>query len=187
MITGGSETREPSGNKRGSERGVALLISLIVVTIVIMLIASTLYVITSSTTASGVGKKYATAAEAADGAIELTKDGIGLIFKKKSLPSIIPGTCEGESYNFEYALKNTAQPCTFSTVLPGTLGTQYTAKVTVEFVASGRLLGSRIEFPPRHAGGMAGGAALYYRINSVVKNNNDNTTAENSVLYRSTD
>jgi hypothetical protein len=184
MVIGEPKKGQRLREKLRPERCVALVIALIVVAVVMMLIMSTLYVITSSTTISGAGKRYATASEAADGAVELAKDSIGLILRKGSLPSIIPGTCVGKSYDLDYAVNNVGNPCTFSLTLPGTLGTQYDATITVEFPTAGVSYGSRIEFPPRYVAGKTG-QSFYYRINTIVKNKQDNTVAENSVLYGS--
>ncbi len=173
-------------SKLKTDGGVALVTALIITAVVFLLIMSSLYVITSSTSISGAGRRYATASEAADGAVELAKDTISLTWRIEDLPSIVPaGPCEGKSYDLSYAAQNLNNPCTKTITLPGTMNEYYKATVTIEYLYSTGQAGSRIEFPPRFVGGMSG-VGLYYRITTIVTDKKKNTTAENSVLYRFT-
>ncbi|MEK6698005.1 MAG: hypothetical protein AABZ10_03075 [Nitrospirota bacterium] len=174
-------------SKLKADGGVALVTALIITAVVFLLIMSSLYVITSSTSISGAGKRYATASEAADGAVELAKDTISLTWRIEDLPSIIPtGACEGgPSYDLSYAVQNLNSPCTKTITLPGTMNEYYKATVTIVYLYSAGQAGSRIEFPPRFVGGMSG-VGLYYKITTIVRDTKKNTSAENSVLYRFT-
>jgi Tfp pilus assembly protein PilX len=173
-------------SKLKADSGVALVAALIITAVVFLLIMSSLYVITSSTSISGAGKRYATASEAADGAVELAKDTITLTWRTEDLPSIVPaGNCEDKAYDLSYAVQNLNNPCTKTITLPGTMNVGYDAKVTIEYLYLTGQAGSRIEFPPRFVGGMSG-VGLYYKITTIVKDTKKNTTAENSVLYRFT-
>ncbi|OGW29542.1 MAG: hypothetical protein A2X56_12970 [Nitrospirae bacterium GWC2_57_13] len=167
-----------------TERGVALVTALIVTLVVFLLIMSTLYVITTSTSMSGAGKRYATAADAGDGVVELTKELITVIWRDDDRPPAFPTEpCDGETYDVAYAVATLNTKCTQTLTLPG-IGTSYTATVTIEYLYAVGQAGSRIEFPPRYVAGMSG-VGLYYRIITIVTGPN-NTTAENSVLYRFT-
>ncbi len=165
--------------------GVALIMALIVTLLVFLLVMSTLYVITQSTGISGAGKRYATASEAADGAAEVVKEGIRKVWQKEPLPSILIDTCFGQTYNFKSAAETKNTPCITTMTLPSTIISKYSATVSVEYLFTLGQAGMRITFPPKSVGGFSG-VATYYRITTVVAGPN-NTSAENSVLYRYTE
>lgn len=169
-----------------NNNGVALLIALLMSVAIMALVAGALYFITQSTTMSGAGKRYATAAEASDGAVEVMKNSIYLVFHGNAAPNVFtdPGNC----------LTNAIQQCTgqdpcqgsLCTVtinLPGTVG-GYTATVTVQRLYTVAIPGGRLEFA-KSAGG-APSTAIFYRITTSVTGP-DNTTADNAALYRLTD
>jgi Tfp pilus assembly protein PilX len=172
-------------NRSGRESGVALVVALIVVTVVLLLVVSTMYVVTSSTTMSGVGKKYATASEAADGGVMLTEEAITVIreLRPDNLPTLIPGTCNGQTYTLKDTVGTVNLLCEYNITLPGTLGNAYDTTIKLQLLGGIGTAGSRIEFPPRYTAGMSG-VAYFYKIDVIVRNKADNTTAENSVLYR---
>ncbi|HAK61243.1 MAG TPA: hypothetical protein DCO77_12835 [Nitrospiraceae bacterium] len=179
---------------RNNQKGIALVTALVVVLVVFLMIMSTLYIATISTKISGAGKRYATAQDAGDGSIEVIKDAIDKLWYNDSLPDLFTDgtikppypdcTGSGESSHLFNAIENIGNPCTMTMTLPGTVGGNYTAKVTVEFVFRAGLPGSRIEFPPRFTAGKSN-TAMFYRITTIVTGP-DNTTAENAVLYRYT-
>ena len=82
----------------GNERGIALVMALIITLVVFLLIMSTIYVTTTSTKISGAGKRYASASEAADGAVEVMKDAINLTTYGEPISSLpLTGTSDLEN------------------------------------------------------------------------------------------
>ena len=171
--------------KLRSDRGIALVTALIVTLIAFMLIMSTLYVITSSITISGAGKRYATASECADGAVEVMKNAINLMIYGKST-SDLP-LVEATAGDLEHAIMNAgaSNARTVTLTLPSTAFLQkFTATIIIENLFTKSLPGGRIEFG-RSAGGGAGSTAVYYRISTVCQGPK-NTRAETTALYRFT-
>jgi hypothetical protein len=163
-----------------TNKGVALVVALLVSLATILLIMSTAYFVMHSTSMSGAGKRYATASEAADGAIEVMKDAINLVFMGEPVSSL--------------PLKDATPPCLVDAIfqeqnrcvttllLPGTdLLSEYKATITVMRLYASALPGNRIEFA--RAGGGAPSVAVYFRINTVVTGTGG-TRAETSALYR---
>ena len=150
------------------------------------LAAGVLYFLTQSTIMSGAGKRYATAAEAADGAVNVMKDSINLIMWGEpitALPIATGGCLEG--YALSNAVLNNNTTCSTTITLPTALGGNYTATVTVTRLYSITLPGGRLEFA-RSAGGVSS-TAIFYRITATVRGaGSDNSVAENSALYRFT-
>jgi Tfp pilus assembly protein PilX len=164
----------------GNERGIALVMALIITLVVFLLIMSTVYVTTTSTRISGAGKRYASASEAADGAVEVMKDAINLITYGDSISSL-PFTNTSTS-GLMTALSQINAPTKVTLDLTGTsLFQTYTAEIIVERLYSQAIPGGRLEFA-RSAGG-SGGTAVYYKINAVVTGPN-NSRAETTALYR---
>ena len=162
------------------ERGVALVAALMISLSVMLLIVSTVYFVLHSTSISGAGKRYATASEAADGAVEVMKDTINLIIMGEtvsSLPIVDPSSpCLVDS------VLNEQISCTTTLTLPGSsLFSDYNAQITVMRLYASWLPGSRLEFA--RAGGGAPTTAVYFRINTIVKGPGS-TRAETSALYR---
>lgn len=164
-----------------NQKGFALVTAIIISVAVFVMIIGMLYFVTKSTTMSGLGKQYATACEAADGAAEILKDGI---VNLTQLPSGMPSTCN-EGYSFNLAATTFSKPCTMNLTLPGVLGTTYQVLVTVTMTGYKVSSGYRIEFPPKpYAGGGNGIIDTYKFAIQVVGGGSNNTKCENSVLYR---
>jgi hypothetical protein len=162
-----------------TNRGIALVMAILISLALMLLVISTLYFISRSTSISGAGKRYATASEAADGAVEVMKDAINLTLMGEpvsSLPIADAGTpCLAES------IVNENVSCTASLMLPSTdFFTDYKANVTVMRLYTSTIPGSRLEFA--RAGGVPA-TAVYYRINTVVSGPGS-TRAETTALYR---
>jgi len=165
-----------------NQQGFALVTAIIISVAVFVLITGMLYFATKSTTMSGVGKRYATACEAADGLAEIMKDAI---MHSDSPPAGVPAICSGsgENYNFSYAVGTQSTPCTMSLTLPGAVGTIYQALVNINMTAIARSGGYSAEFPPRGYAGGGNGTSEIFRIDLKVTGPN-NTQCENSILYR---
>lgn len=162
----------------GSERGIALVTALIISVAVMVLVTGILYFIVQSTAISGAGKRYASASEAADGAVESMKEAINLSLFGEPIPGIISdtNTCLSNS------ILTDNSPCEVTLTLPGTNWFQsYQANITVERLYSSTIPGGRIEFA--RGSGSAPSTAVYYRISTVVTGPN-NTRAETTALYR---
>ncbi len=170
------------------EKGTALITALLISATILIIATGVLYFINQSITMSGAGRRYTTAEEAADGAIEAVKDTINLVNWTEPIPGGLFTTvnCD-EVYipaedNLTFAIQNLTTPCTTTIALPGTIG-NYTATITVERLYTKELPGGRLEFA-RSAGGPPA-TAIFYRITTIVTGP-DNTMAENAVLYRYT-
>ncbi len=159
-----------------NERGIALATALLMSLVIMLMVVGTYYFTSQATKISGLGKAYATADEAAAGAVDIVKDSINSAFNAGGISSLFPS-----GNNFTTALYNTGTVCNTSVTLPSSLGGQFTANITLERLFSRSIPGSRLEFA-RAAGG-APGTAIYYRITARVTGPND-TSAENSVFYR---
>jgi len=161
---------------RKGDSGVALLTALIITLVVFMLISSSLYVITSSTNISGAGKRYATASEAADGAVEVMKEAIGLIMQSEPVDTLpLRGTTDLA------AVVLVGGSTEVFLDLPAGLFSRYTARITVERLYAKMVPGSRIEFPPQSS--TIGSMAVYFRISTAVSGPS-NAKAETTALYR---
>ncbi len=163
----------------GSEKGIALVMALIISLGIMVLVTGALYFTIQSTSISGAGKRYSTAEEAGDGAVEIIKEGINSVQRTDPLPAIIndPSGC------FLSATIINGNNCTTNITLPGNIGNYYTATTTFQNLFRVALPGSRLEF------GRAAGAtsvAIYYRIIVSVTDSTNTINAENSVLYRFT-
>jgi hypothetical protein len=163
------------------ESGIALVSALLVSLSVMLLVMSTLYFVTQATNMSGAGKRYATASEAADGAVEVMKDAVNLILAGEPVSSLpvkdaMP-PCLADSILF-----NENVDCSTTLTLPGSgLFDDYKAGMTVTRLYTASLPGSRTEFA--RAGGGAPTTAIYFRISTVVTGAGS-TRAETTALYR---
>jgi Tfp pilus assembly protein PilX len=166
-------------SKLQNERGIALVISLMISLVVMLTIIGVLYFIIQSTTMSGAGKRYATAAEAADGAVEVMKDAVNLIMVGEPI-STLPIVDDTPPCLLNAVLTEN-QICTTTINLPGTVS-GFTATVVLERLYSSTLSGGRLEFA---RGGGAPTTGVYYRINTVVAGASG-TSAETTALYRFT-
>jgi len=159
-------------------RGMALVTTILLSLAGLAVATALIYFITQSVAMSGAGKRYATASEAADGAVEVMKDSINLVLMGEpvtTLPLSDPDNC------LATGITQTEQSCTASLTLPGAnLFAGWRANVTVTRLYSSAIPGSRIEFA--RAGG-APATAAYFRINTVVTGPG-NARAETSALYR---
>lgn len=159
-----------------TNEGIALVIALIISLVVMFLIISTVYFVTLSTSMSGAGKRYATVAEAADGAVEVMKDGINLMMAGEPVSSL-PITDSTPPCLIDSVIEGTAK-CTVALTLPGTdLFTAYSADITVMRLYAMDAPGTSIDFLDKK------GTSVYYRINTIVAGP-AGTSAETSVLYR---
>lgn len=161
-----------------NQKGIALVTALILTLAIMAMATGVLYFINYSITLSSAGKRYATAAAASDGGVDLAKDAIYQIMYGNSPPTGFAAACLINAVTVENA------PCSVTVTLPGTMSASYNVTVTVTRLYTDSLAGGRIEFA-RSAGG-APSAAVYYRITTLVASTSDNTTAENAVLYRFT-
>ena len=165
-----------------ADKGVALVLTLILSLAGLVLATGLIYFLVQSIAMSGAGKRYTTASEAADGAVEVMKDAINLVIMGEavsSLPIVDPNdpACLADS------ILNEEKSCTTTLTLPGeNLFTDWQANVTVTRLYSASIPGSKIEFA--RSGG-APTTAIYFRINTVVTGPG-NARAETSALYRYT-
>lgn len=174
-----------SGLRVPNQKGVALLMALIITLVVFLLIGSTIYMVTLSTTMSGAGKRYASASEAADGAVNIVKESINLARGGEQVLGAYKnsGNCI-EGSTIQDRITKGSLACTAELDLPGTFGASYEGMVSVQRVFTADAHGSRIEFA-RAGGSGGGGRLIFYRITVLVKGKNpSDATAENSVLYR---
>ncbi len=159
-----------------NEKGIALMTALLMSLVIMLIVLGTHFFTIQSTKISGLGKAYATADEAAAGAVDIVKDSINSAFNAGGISALFPS-----ENNFTTALYTTGTVCNTSISLPSSLGGQFTATISMERLFSRGMPGSRLEFS-RAAGG-APGTAIYFRITARVDGPND-TRAENSVFYR---
>lgn len=167
-----------------NQKGIALVTALILTLAIMAMATGVLYFINYAVSLSGAGKKYATEAEAADGAADLMKEAINQIPDGNAAPTGLGAVCQNNAaLSLTSALINVNQPCVVSVALPGTMGGSYTATITVTRLYTKGLAGGRIEFA-RGGGGGAPSSAVYYRITTLVSSSNDNSKAENTTLYQ---
>jgi len=164
-----------------NDKGIALVSALLISLAVMLLVMSTLYFVTQATNMSGAGKRYSTASEAADGAVEVMKDAVNLIMMGEPVSSLpiqdASPPCLLDSVLFD---ENT--DCKTTLTMPGTgFFDDYKASMTVTRLYTTALPGSRAEFA--RAGGGAPTTAVYFRINTVVTGAGS-TRAETTALYR---
>ena len=168
-------------NVLANQRGIALVMALLVSVAIMALITGTLLMINRSTQVSGAGKVYNNAEEAADGAVNILKDSINLAMWGEPITDRVSDSCSsGTVATLTAATLVDGSTCVTSIDLPGTMD-NYTATVTLERLYSVIPPGSRLEFS--RATGGASSAMIFFRITTRVVGPN-NTTAENSVLYR---
>ncbi len=159
----------------GNENGIALLTSLLLTLGLMIAILGVIYFVTQSTTMSGAGKRYATAAEAADGAVQAAKDTINQAMWGNASTDLFQN-----SGCFSQAIMNDNTPCTSSINLRG-ISSTFNGSVTVTRLYSVLIPGGRLEFSRSNGG--APSMAVYFRITATVTGAN-NAKAENSILYQ---
>lgn len=163
------------------ENGIALVSALLVSLAIMLLVMSSLYFVTQATNMSGAGKRYSTASEAADGAVEVMKDAVNLILSGEPV-SNLPVKDATPPCLIDTILFNENADCTAALTLPGTgFFDDYKAWMTVTRLYTISLPGSRTEFA--RAGGGAPTTAIYFRISTVVTGAGS-TRAETTALYR---
>lgn len=166
-----------------NNRGIALLTALILSITMMGLVSALFYFILQSTEMSTIGKRYATAAEAADGAVDVMKEAIELIMNTSNLNDLstylYTGTCSGEVYDVKNAILTQGSSCETTITLPSNTG-NYQVALTFERLYTKALPGARTEFA--RAGGVPT-TAIYYKIISIVTGANG-TQAETSAIYR---
>ena len=144
-----------------ADRGVALVMALVISLAVSLLIISTIYFIIQSTNMSGAGKRYETASEAADGAVEVMKDAVSLILMGEPVSSL--PIVDADTPCLVDSILNENKSCTVFLTLPGdSLFTRFSAGISVTRLYT-TSVGSRIEFARSGSGD-----AVYFRINTVV-------------------
>lgn len=159
-----------------NDKGIALITSLLMSMVIMVMVTGVLYFITQSTKMSGAGKRYATADEAAVGAVNVMKDTINLTLWGDTVAPLFPsGNC------ISAAILTQNNPCQTTLNLPAALGGNFTATVTLNRLFTRALPGGRLEFS-RSASG-APSTAIFFRITTKVTGPNS-ATAENSMLYR---
>lgn len=165
-------------NGKLNEKGVALVLALVMSVLVMAMITGLLYSLSQSTSMSAAGKRYATADEAANGAVNVMKDTINLTLWGEAIAPVFGDT----SCLANAILDESSPPCSTTVQLPGIGGGGgYTANVTIQRLYTVTLPGGRLEFA-RSASGAAG-TAIFFRISTRVTGP-DNTNAEASALYR---
>ena len=169
-----------------NQRGIALVMALLISVAIMAMITGTLLMINRSTQVSGAGKVYNSAEEAADGAVNILKDSINLAMWGEPIAGVFSttgGICSNDTTTTlsSAALVDGSVCVTRINLASTALATGYTATVTLERLYSVIPPGSRLEFS--RATGGASSAMIFFRITTRVVGPN-NTTAENSVLYR---
>lgn len=176
---GNAEESEMKSSVLGNQKGIALVVALLISAALLATALGVLHFVERSTAMSGVGRVYATAEEAADGAANLMRDVINLTMWGSPIPDVFsdPEACLEEAI-----FGNAGTTCPVGLSLPASLGEgNYAAQVTVERLYSIVLPGGRIEFAA--AGSGVNTTAVFYRIISRVTGPRG-TSAESSVLYR---
>ncbi len=161
-------------NSRHGEKGIALVTALIITLVVFLLVGSVWYATMKSTRMSS--HIYADACEAADGAIQMSKDAINQAMVGDPAPSVFSGT-------FSNCLRNNVTTvnatCTSQLTLPGTMG-DFTASVNLTPIFQGNIRLATTRFPPSSTGNTS---SVFYRIVTVVTGPG-NAQCENAVVYR---
>lgn len=163
------------------EKGAALIMALLISAVIMIMAAAVLYFVRQSTTMSGVGKRYATAAQAADGAIEVLKDTINLVQHTEDPANVFEaGNC------IVTAIRNEGPQgaCNSTTIILAGIDGNYRADVTITNLFPATFPGGRLEFA--RSGGGAASSGIFYRITTRVTGPN-NEVAENAALYRYTE
>jgi hypothetical protein len=156
-------------------RGIALVAAILISLAVMCLIIATIYFLIVSTGIAGAGKRYATASEAADGAVEVMKDAVNLMMTGEpasSLPLI-----DNDPPCLSDSVIEGKLSCTVNLSLPGPGLNDYKATITVVRLYASDLPGSSMDFLNKK------GSAVFYRINTVVAGPGS-TRAETTALYR---
>lgn len=155
--------------------GIALVTALIISLVVMLLVSSTIYFLIISTGLSGANKRYSTAEEAADGAVQVMEETINLLMlgeKIDALPISDKSSCLVKS------IVEGNNDCTVYLILPGSsFFDTYNAEIKVKRLFSVQSPGTDLDFTKSK------GSSVFYRINTIVSGS-DTTKAETSVLYR---
>ncbi len=169
-------SRPARSGRLASQRGIAMVFALILSLTIMALAAGVLYFVNQSSQMSGAGKMYATASEAADGTVNLMKDVITKTIRAdETLDTLIANTglTDTTVCLTPTILGSTLAPCPMSVLLGA-----YTANIALTFLS--RLPKGSIEFADQNG---TSSVVTSYKINVAVVGP-DNTSAEDSVLYR---
>lgn len=158
-----------------NKNGIALVTALIISLVVMFLISGTIYFLVISTGIAGAGKRYSTAEEAADGAVQVIENVINLIMmgeKIEDLPISDSSSCLVRSIIVG------DKDCTVSLILPSTeIFKSYQADIMVKRLYSVQSPGSDLDFTKSK------GSSVFYKINTTVTGSGA-IKAETTVLYR---
>ena len=163
-------------SRLSSQRGIALVLALIFSLTVMALAAGVLYFVSESSKMASAGKLYATASQAADGAINLTKDLITKTIRADdTLIDLIAATGLSDPANcLTHAILGVnADPCALQVVMGPYL-------TTTQLTYLYRLPKGSIEFANQSG---VSSVETFYKI-QVSSTGPDNSAAEDSVLYR---
>ncbi len=171
----------PMHHHLSADKGIALVMTLVVSLAGLAIATGIIYFLIQSIAMSAAGKRYATASEAADGAVEVMKDAVNLVILGEPVSSL---PLKDDLGCLSNSILNEEQSCTTTLTLPGdNLFTDWRATINVVRLYSVSIPGSRLEFA-RAAGGVPT-TAVYFRINAVVTGPK-NARAETSAFYRYT-
>jgi len=172
----------PAAARLASEGGIALVFALIMSLAIMAMAAGVLYFVNQSTQISGAGKNYATASEAADGAVNLMKDVINLTLRADpDLADLLTQTWEDPPAciaTAEAVLNNDTWDETNPCLATVDMGNGFIANVSLAHLY--RLGFGTVEFASSTG---TGSSAVFYKISVQVTGPN-NASADSSMLYR---
>lgn len=184
METGDSK-RDPQKSPRVTEAGIALVMAMLMSLAIMALAAGVLYFVNQSSRMTGAGKRYVSASEAADGAVQLVKETVNLTLRTDivGLDDLMAASfAQPDADCLGAAIWDTGTPCLNAALtLPGTMGGDYDATLSLSRLYSTPIPGMSVIFPPA---GLSS-TAIFYKITATVTGPND-TEADVSVLYRFT-
>lgn len=176
--------RRPTFSRWSAQSGIALVMAMLMSMAIMALAAGVLYFVNQSTRIAGAGKRYASASEAADGAIQLVKETINLTMRTDldALNALTLQTySNADTACIETAIWSNASPCeNAALILLGAMGGQnYIANISLQRLYTATVPGISVIFPPS---GISS-TATFYRITATVTGPSS-AAAEVSVLYR---
>lgn len=180
----GEETPSSDHILRSSQSGIALVMAMLMSLAIMVLAVGVLYFVNQSSRMSGAGRRYVSASEAADGAIQLVKETINLTMRT-DITAL--NALTGQAYSsadttcIADAIWDEKLPCQQATLtLLGALGKQnYTASISLSRLYTATVPGISVQFPPS---GISS-AATFYKITAIVLGPGG-AASEVSVLYR---
>lgn len=164
-----------------NQKGVALVFALVITAAVLVTALGVLYFIDQATGMSGAGKRYKTAAEVSDGVVDISKHVINRVSAGDPVPDGIFDPANIAC--IEEAIAGMRESCNdVQVMLPGLVGTQFRAELSLEILFEGALAEARIQFPP--VAGGAPGVGVFHRVRTRVRDGRNNTVTENAAVYR---